>query len=351
MSAFIVHRLNVMRLQDRDVQAPLDIFQRTYHSLLRSSGEIQIQALVEPYLAFEPALHHGAADPRPDLDALTYTSLRLPAFIDSVRLVLLGQSHEVFDRSGRGDVTDWQPVSAPGRRRKMFFDGDETLAVLIASPSDLDDLIPMLVAFQIEWNKLHTLLDDSAARPERAMPAPDVEHALVERWTRRVGYSPPAHDLGHGAAGAARKHCPSPQALRRAHAGRLADGLRARDAALVVAHRGFAAAAALARPAGVFCLQQHPQPGQPSFGLRAAQLGRAARLHPHARASAACWPSTRASSPSRCRPRSRTSSITLRKSTRPTPPARGISSVVLPKRPTWASIASPAAFIWMLTPR
>src|SRR5215216_4636575 len=42
----------------------------------------------------------------------------------------------------------------------MFFDGDETLAVLIASPSDVDDLMPMLVAFQIEWNKIHTLLDD-----------------------------------------------------------------------------------------------------------------------------------------------------------------------------------------------
>ena len=40
----------------------------------------------------------------------------------------------------------------------MFFDGDETLAVLIASPSDLDDLIPMLLAYQIEWNKLHRLL-------------------------------------------------------------------------------------------------------------------------------------------------------------------------------------------------
>lgn len=152
-----------MQLQTREVQAPLDIFHRTYHSLLRSTGEIQIQALVEPYLAFEPALHHGAKEPTPDLAALTYTSLRLPSCIDQVRLVLLGQSHEVFDRYGRGDVTCWQPVSAPGRRRKMFFDGDSTLAVLIASPSDLDDLIPMLVAFQIEWNKLHRLFADSRA--------------------------------------------------------------------------------------------------------------------------------------------------------------------------------------------
>lgn len=168
-----------MRLQDHDVQAPLDIFQRTYHSLLRSSGEIQVQALVEPYLAFEPALHHGAADARLDLDALTYTSLRLPSCIDDVRLVLLGQSHEVFDRSGRGDVTAWQPVSAPGRRRKMFWDGNETLAVLIASPSDIDDLLPMLVAFQIEWNKLHALLNDGLEQRTVSASEGEAEALLI----------------------------------------------------------------------------------------------------------------------------------------------------------------------------
>ena len=85
------------------------------------------------------------------------------------------------------------------------------------------------------------------------------------------------------------------------------------------------------------------------FALR--NIGRAARLHPHARASAGCWPSTGRSPPSRCPPRSRTSSITSEKVPgRPRQP-RGISSVVLPKRPPWACIASPAAFIWMLMPR
>jgi hypothetical protein len=153
-----------MLLQDRTVRAALDLFHRTYHSLLRSSGEIQIQALVEPYASYEPSLHHDLREARPDLAALTYTSLRLPACIDQVRLVLLGQSNEVFARHGYGAVTSWQPVSAPGRRRKMFFDGDETLAVLIASPSDVDDLLPMLTAFQIEWNKLHDLLDDPRLR-------------------------------------------------------------------------------------------------------------------------------------------------------------------------------------------
>lgn len=149
-----------MHVQDRAVRDPLDLFHRTYHSLLRSTGEIQVQALVEPYASVEPSLHHAVRSPAPDLAALTYTSLRLPACIDRVRLVILGQSHEVFARHGYGDVLSWQPVSAPGRRRKMFFDGEETLAMLIASPSDLDDIIPMLVAFQVEWNKIHRLLED-----------------------------------------------------------------------------------------------------------------------------------------------------------------------------------------------
>jgi len=158
-----------MHIEDRAVRAPLDLFHRTYHSLLRSTGEIQIQALAEPFAACEPSLHHGVRSPAPDLAALTYTSLRLPACIGRVRLILLGQSHEVFARHGFGSVSGWQAVSAPGRRRKMFFDGAETLAVVIASPSDVDDLIPMLVAFQIEWNKIHDLLGDPRVGPPDAL--------------------------------------------------------------------------------------------------------------------------------------------------------------------------------------
>jgi hypothetical protein len=149
-----------MHLRNQAIRGPLDLFHRTYHSLLRSSGEIQIQALIEPFANIEPSLHHGIHQPEPDLAALTYTSLRLPSCIDQVRLVLLGQSHEVFAQQGYPDVLSWQSVSSPGRRRKMLFDGRNTLAVLVTSPSDLDDLIPILVAFQVEWNKLNDLFDD-----------------------------------------------------------------------------------------------------------------------------------------------------------------------------------------------
>ncbi len=166
--------------------ATLDLFHRTYHSLLRSTGEIQIQALIEPFAASEPSLHVGVRAEMPDLAALTYTSLRLPSCIDRVRLVLLGQSHEVFARHGFSDVTRWQSVTAPGRRRKMFYDGDQTLAVLIASPSDVDDLIPMLTAFQVEWNKIHELFADprltqilTRMRSGAAVPDEQTLRALV----------------------------------------------------------------------------------------------------------------------------------------------------------------------------
>ena len=59
------------------------------------------------------------------------------------------------------------------RRRRWFDSGDGTMAVLLASMSDLDDLLPTLVAYQIEWNKLATLArvagagpDDEAVEPE-----------------------------------------------------------------------------------------------------------------------------------------------------------------------------------------
>lgn len=148
----------------------IDHFMRAYHTLLRSSGEVQLRALSESYLAMDSALHVGARDAAPDLAALTYATLRLPAPIAGVRLILLGQSEGVFARAGFTGVLDWQRVTAPGRRRLMLYDGGDILAVLIASPSDIDDLIPMLLAYEIEWNKIGRLLAG----------APDLARRLTE---------------------------------------------------------------------------------------------------------------------------------------------------------------------------
>lgn len=136
----------------------IELYMRTYYSLLRSSGVIQIKSLIETHTQMDSSLHIYAGEEHPDMAALTYSSLRLPECIKQVRLILLGQSDDVFDKAGFTDIESWQEMGAAGRRRKMFFDGKETLAAFIASASDIDDLIPILTAYQIEWNKMHELL-------------------------------------------------------------------------------------------------------------------------------------------------------------------------------------------------
>ncbi len=139
----------------------IDLYMRTYYSLLRSSGDILVRSLEETHCAMNSSLHIGADELTPDVSAFVYSVMRLPQCMPQVRVLLMGQSDEVFNRRGYRDVEKWQSVTAHSRRRKMFFDGDGTLAAFIASVSDIDDLIPMLVAYQLEWNKLHDRLVDT----------------------------------------------------------------------------------------------------------------------------------------------------------------------------------------------
>jgi len=139
----------------------ISLYMRTYYSLLRTTDEVQVRSFVESHLGMNSSLHQAARDQAPDAAAFIYCSLRLPHAIRKTRLVVMGQSERVFARRGYAKVERWKPVGAPGRRRRTFFDGHETLAAFIASVSDIDDLIPMLTAFQIEWNKMHRRLNDT----------------------------------------------------------------------------------------------------------------------------------------------------------------------------------------------
>src|SRR5205823_2489098 len=51
----------------------------------------------------------------------------------------------------------------------------------LASPSDIDDLVPTLVAFQIEWNKLHRAVREVGSDPERIRVA---AQASEDDWGR-----------------------------------------------------------------------------------------------------------------------------------------------------------------------
>jgi hypothetical protein len=164
----------------------VDLYVRTYTTLLRSSGPIAVDVLIPAHLNIESSLHAGAQDPLPDMGAFMYSTLRLPPEIVTVEKILLGQSRSIFARNGYADLESWTSVSAPGRRRKWHYDGKNTLAVYVGSLSDLDDLIPTIVAWQHEWNKLHRLLRADEELSARLQELAASGHEPPPQESRRI---------------------------------------------------------------------------------------------------------------------------------------------------------------------
>lgn len=151
----------------------IDLYVRTYTSLLRSSGDVDVRAFEETHAFSRSSLHEGALSGDPDASAFAYAAGRLPLEMPGIRHLVLGQSHELFEAAGF-DVQRWKVVKTRGRRRPLRWDGGERLAVFIASASDIDDLVPIVTAYQIEWNKMHARLRSVAPGASRK----DVQTAL-----------------------------------------------------------------------------------------------------------------------------------------------------------------------------
>jgi hypothetical protein len=134
----------------------IDLYLRTIYSLLRSTAVVKIRTLEEVHAGINSALHPDARKLNPDPSAFIYSVLRLPTCMPEVHTVILGQSSIVFRQHNYDAVESWEMVSAPARRRKCFLN-DGKLACFIASRTDIEDVIPTLTAYQIEWNKIHDL--------------------------------------------------------------------------------------------------------------------------------------------------------------------------------------------------
>jgi hypothetical protein len=145
------------RQPPRATSDEIDLYIRTYYSLLRSSGDVRVRAFEEAHLYSRSSLHLGAEDPAPDLAAFAYSAARLPDCMPNIRRIVLGQSPVQFRGAGF-PIERWQVVRTRGRRRPLRWDGAQTLCVFVASGSDIDDLVPILTAYQIEWNKLRERL-------------------------------------------------------------------------------------------------------------------------------------------------------------------------------------------------
>ena len=180
-----VARLALASFADGEVRLSdeVELYQRTYVTLLRSSGETALRVLEPSHMAMGSSLHPLAASEELDLGAFLYAVRRLPDGIVGAGLVVMGQEVEQLTANGI-PVETWQEAEAPARRRRWYDSGAGTLAVLLASASDVDDLVPTLVAFQIEWNKIRV------RQRAAGWPRTDSPDVPPEECARELGGSP-----------------------------------------------------------------------------------------------------------------------------------------------------------------
>jgi hypothetical protein len=182
------------RQPPRSTSNAIDLYIRTYYSLLRSSGEVRVRAFEEAHAFSDSSLHTGAQGELPDVAAFGYSATRLPACMTGVRRLVAGQSFDQFERAGF-PVRGWNAVTTRGRRRPHRWDGGEVLAAFVTSASDIDDLVPIVTAYQIEWNKMHARLGPSALGQRLLRDDPSLDdEALAEALAATLGLSD--HDVG-----------------------------------------------------------------------------------------------------------------------------------------------------------
>ncbi len=140
----------------------IDFYLRTIYSVLRSKSDTRISVFEEAHRGMDSVLHHDARSNAPDFNAFIYGLLRMPSCLLHVEKIILGQNIRMFIQQGYSDIESWKEVSAKARRRFCLYNGSDTLACFITSRSDIDDIVPVLTAFQIEWNKIHLLLSDAS---------------------------------------------------------------------------------------------------------------------------------------------------------------------------------------------
>ena len=199
----------------------------------------------------------------------------------------MGQDVEALTANGI-PVESWQEAEAPARRRRWYDSGRGTLAVLLASASDVDDLVPTLVAFQIEWNKIRVRMRGVGLARSTAVPRRSARgvRPRARRQRRRLGA--PARRLGRGVRRADAADRPEATVAADPDAWRHAHRLRPTHPALVGSGQRRARRRRADRASSVFRQLELPQPCEhrhrhrPRPRARAGRVRRAAgrRRHP-----------------------------------------------------------------------
>src|SRR3954454_19673323 len=95
----------------------VELYHRTYTTLLRSSGETLLRVLEPAHRTMQSSLHALAASQELDLGAFIYATRRLPDAVWQARLIVMGQEAEAFERAGLGPGGGRAAASGPGAGR------------------------------------------------------------------------------------------------------------------------------------------------------------------------------------------------------------------------------------------
>jgi len=93
----------------------INLYLRTYYSLLRSSREVQIKTLLEAHKRIHSALHVRAESQDPDMAAFIYSVLRMPECLGRLNLVVMGQSEQGFAK-----IESFVPDEPPELKERKF---------------------------------------------------------------------------------------------------------------------------------------------------------------------------------------------------------------------------------------
>lgn len=162
----------------------VDVYIDLYHELLNQPGKIVLEKLETAHRRIDSSLHRKSGSDSVNLPAFVYCADRLPTCLPDVKQIILAPTEEVFVAAGYGHVLGWQMNESPRRRRRAHYDGGDNLAMVITSISDLDEIIPSLCAYQIEWNAMHDRLHASA--PGQAILEGKTPASEVAEEIRRV---------------------------------------------------------------------------------------------------------------------------------------------------------------------
>jgi len=130
-------------------------------SKLLTGLEFPIKDLENSYRQMAPAIHQNVFGDKIDIDVLDYCLNRIPPQIFSTKNIILGQNREKLISAGYG-ISSWKEVISKKRRRRSFYSSDSfTLVSILTSDTDLGEIVNILIAIEIEFNKIKTKLNQN----------------------------------------------------------------------------------------------------------------------------------------------------------------------------------------------